>query len=336
MTVGHLALAGSRTSPLDKVVHLPLWVSGAAGFVFLSGVSVALLSRARGGPSRHTRRWVAIRGAVLAVIAVSLNLLGLAWFELVGRPDWYPASDASLTVLVSGRWWLAGTDVLAMYAAFLTVVALAGPWPSRAPRATLLVSAAVYAAAVFLPDVGPTEDPANRPIWDLPAWQIVFFAGLVAGWNWTAVTDWLDHHRRQVLLAGTACLVAIAALRLGLAVANRGVDPLDLRQLEAGPLSWLLDKQSLGPLRLVLIGLTGPAAYLLARRSLPLDHLFTSAGARSLRVYVVSTLAMFLWPISTGRIPWLVVAELQLAAATVLVLSVGLLPAVGRGRPWSF
>jgi hypothetical protein len=44
---------------------------------------------------------------------------------------------------------------------------------------------------------------------------------------------------------------------------------------------------------------------------------------------------MFLWPLITGSSP-LLVTEVELVIATALVLATGLLPAVGRGRPWSF
>ena len=334
MTVGHLAFAGSAPSPLDKLVHLMLWVSGASGFVFLSGVSVALYCRSRGGPGPATRRWVAARGAVLAVLAVALNLIGIGWFALVGRPAWYPAGEPDLVSLATGRWWLPSTDVLVLYAVFLVVLAAAGSWPARAPRRTLALSATVYGAATLLPDVGPTAHPADRPVWDLPAWQLVFFWGLVAGLHWRAVTGWLSAHRRAVLAAGGIGLTTILGLRLALRLAQAGLDPFGLTDFEAGPLGWLLDKQSLGPLRLLLIALVGPAAYLLAQRRLPLDRLLTGAGARSLRVYVASTLLMFVWPLVTSG-P-LLITELELMAGTALVLTVGLAPPVGRGRPWSF
>jgi hypothetical protein len=335
MTVGHLAVSGGQPSPADQVVHGLTWVSGAAGFVFLSGVSVGLVWMKRGGCTSGVRRWTLHRAFFLALVNLAVNGVGLTWFLAAGAPAWYPDQDPTLLDVLTSRWSLPFSDVLPMYAAFLIAAAVLGPWLVAAPRAALAGSVAVYAASFALPGFGPTSVPGDEPIWNLMAWQLLFMSGLVAGTRWEPFCSVIERNRRAVFHLGVAGVATIVALRAGFNLAEHGFDVLGLSTAREPLETTWLAKEVLGPLRVVLIVMIGPSAYLLSRWRLPVDRLAVSAGGRSLRVYVVSTLAAYAWPsLHLGNS--LLVVDASILAATALVLATGLAPPVGRGRAWSF
>ncbi len=336
MTVAHLALAADHASVVDAVVHLPVWVSGAAGFVFLSGTSIGLFWVARGGPSVENRMWALNRGVFLAGLAVALNTIGVAWFRLIGPPSWYPEVEPTVSALVSARWSLLFADVMWMYAAFLVVVAVLGRLLMNHPMKALAGSVVLYAASQFGLAFGPTSVPGGHPTWNLPAWQFLFVTGLLAGTRWNDIRKVLDDNQRFVWWAACAAVGVIVTLRIGFNFAERGIDPIGLvGQRDALETVWL-GKNSLAPARLGLVLGVGPAAYLLCRHRSPLDWILIPAGGRSLRIYAVSTVAAYLW-VATGVNRWPVLnAEIAIIVATVVILTVGRLPALGRGRAWSF
>lgn len=334
MTVGHLAVTHGDFSPLNTAVHAPAWVTGAAGFIFLSGVSVGLLWTARGGCTPTMRRWTATRALFLVAIGYALNGGGILWFNALDHPSWDQTVPPTAVSVLTGRWWLVFTDVMGLYTVFLLAAAIAGPWIVARPRSTLLASGGLYAVSLVAPGFGPTPSPGEPPVWDLLAWQIVFIPGLVAGCRWRQVQTWLSSHRVVVMSLGAAGVVIIAGLRLAFNLAESGVDPIGFASARAELEAVWLAKEALGPARVLLIGLLGPAAYLMARRPLPGDRLITAAGARSLRVYLISTLAAFAWPAVMTAADW-PTSDVAIAVITVLVLAVGLAPAMGRGRPWT-
>ncbi len=336
MTVAHLAQAADHSSVVDALVHLPVWVSGAAGFVFLSGTSIGLFWVARGGASAANRMWALNRGVFLAVLAISLNLIGIAWFRLIGPPTWYPPVEPTMSAVVTARWSLLFADVMWMYAAFLVAAAVLGRLLLARPVVALAGSACLYVASQFGLTFGPTSVPDQPASWNMAAWQFLFVAGLLAGTRWNDIRRFLDHNQRLVWWAAGSAVAVIASLRLGFNFAERGVDPIGLSgQRDALETGWL-GKNSLAPARLGLILAVGPAAYLLCRYRTPFDRVLLPAGGRSLRIYAVSTVAAYLWT-ATGVDLWPVLnAEIAIILATAAILTVGLLPAIGRGRAWSF
>ncbi len=336
MTVAHLAQAADHSSVVDDLVHLPVWVSGAAGFVFLSGTSIGLFWMARGGHSVENRKWALKRGVFLAVLAISLNVIGIAWFRLIGPPRWYPPAEPTASAVVTAQWSLLFADVMWMYAAFLIALALLGRVILAHPLAALAGSVGLYVYSQFDFTFGPTAVPGQSPTWNLAAWQILFVVGLLAGTRWNEIRRVLDVNQRSVwLVAGTAVAV-IFSLRMGFNIAERGIDPMGLSaQRDALETAWL-GKNSLAPARLGLILGVGPAAYLLCRHRTPFDRVLLPAGGRSLRIYAVSTVAAYLWT-ATGVQLWPILnAEIAIIIATAAILTVGMLPALGRGRAWSF
>lgn len=335
MAVGHLAVMGPTPSMIDRAVHLPMWVSGASGFVFLSGVSIGLVWTRQGGPTRAVRRWTASRGLFLLAIGLVLDL-ALAWSPLVRLPPTRAAVEPTLVEVLTGRWWLPFVDALGMYAVFLIGAALLAPLVFAHPQRVLAASAALYAASLALPEVGPIDAPGLPVRWDLPAWQIVFVAGLLAGTRWPQVRAWLADHHRAVAVSGALGLAAIVVLRTGFNIADRGFGLPGIGSSRSGIESFWLDKRTLGPGRLLLIAAVGPLAYRLCTHPLPADRLMIAAGSRSLRVYLVSTLVALLlvgWAASgqPGQLTW----EALILGGTALSLAAGSLRSVGRGRWWS-
>ncbi len=341
ISVGHLAKAGGGGSPLDAAVHAMAWVSGAAGFVFLSGVSVGLLwARRTDESNRMVDLWALGRSAVLIAVVLAVNGFGIAWFELVGRPSWYPSADPTVVTVLTGQWSLPFADVLWMYGVFLACVAFARRTIQSSPGFALGVSVALYAASLLVPPFGPSNGPGEAAAWDLLAWQMVFVTGLVAAGRWSTVRETLERHRSGVLRLGLVGLVAIGALRFGFNLAERGIDPFGVAPVRSSLESYWLVKSSLGPFRVLLIALIGPAAALLTRNQLPIlgtafDRLLIGAGGRSLRVYLVSTVLAFVWTVLPTEAWSVPVTDLAIAAGTAAVLAVGMPRAVGRGRPWS-
>ncbi len=334
MTFGHLTVSGPGRSVVNAGLHAPGWVSGAAGFVFLSGVSVGLLWQSKGEVSAAVKRWTLMRAVVLLGVHVLLNALAIVWSSAVQPLWWMPSVPATPTDLLVGRWMIPFGDVLPMYVVFMAAGVVLAPWVEAAPRRVVIGSASLYIVGLVLPTVGPMREPGDV-VWDLFAWQLIFMIGLVAGRHWGTVRREVVRHRNAAIGIGLAAVALIVALRAMFALAEHG-------RLFASSPTWRddfetewLDKVTMAPLRVVLVFALGPVFYWLCTHSTPADRLLRDAGSRSLRVYVVSTMACLLPPL-IGPIDSFLVNDVVVSALTVAVLATGRPATLGRGRPWSF
>ncbi|MEZ5375935.1 MAG: OpgC domain-containing protein [Acidimicrobiales bacterium] len=334
MTFGHLTVSGRGSSVVNRVLHAPGWVSGAAGFVFLSGVSVGLLWRSKGGFGPAVKQWTIMRAIVLAMVHLLLNIGVIAWSEVVHDTWWVPAIRPSLADLALGAWMIPFGDVLPMYVVFLLAAVVLGPWVGRWSRLVLAGSAAVYLLGLALPSFGPMRTPGDVR-WDLFTWQLIFVAGLVGGTQWPTVRRTIEDRRALVIAAGLASLGAIVVLHTVFALAERGASWSRPGWRETFESAWL-DKVSMQPGRLLLVFTLGPFVYWVCTRRLPFDQWLQRAGSRSLRVYTLSTLACLVPPLA-GALPTTPIGNDTLVAVLTIATLASAVPATRwRGRPWSF
>jgi enterochelin esterase-like enzyme len=248
MVVDHLA----GSSPLYVLTGgNRFYTSAAEGFVFLSGLLVGLTYRRiaeRDGLSAGLWRLLE-RAWTLYLLAVGLTLVVLPVSELLGLP-WATGVDMSNPpALVWSILTLHQTyylvDVPLLYALLLVVAPLAFIllWTGR--TATLLaLSWLVWAGYQVLP--GGTELPwpiQDNNLFQLPAWQVLFFTAMALGFHKERVRAAIPARRDRWLLAlsglSVVGLISLAAITTPLldAIQTGGGGATQ------GNLQWLLDLQ---------------------------------------------------------------------------------------------
>lgn len=326
MVVAHV----SNDSVIHSLIHSPLWIDGAFGFVFLAGLVLGIVQRRKaerkGAPDYQA---LLRRSRLLYVIQFSILGLALVVRSLLGRPAELPSADGV------GGWlhaaWLAATlqlpapnlDVLPMYVVLL-LAAVAGVLALHKGKAkTLLcVSAAVYLLAFLFPKytVMPylAADPWVEFNW--AAWQLPFVGALILGWYWSEK----DIARK---LKSTPALVAAAAVYAGLFLAAQVFDRLKVA--EVTPLGAGIDmafrKFDLGPGTIVFGLATLTLGYLIMTKALtwqmlaPLTGFLETLGKKSLDSFVILCLAVILAPAlftyrESGPVGMMLAAAVLLAA----------------------
>ena len=348
MILGHLNAATSGVSIGDRLIHLPLFIDGAAGFVFLSGVSVALAdgSRIRRGVPRKARvGWILQRSGFIFAVHVAMTFAVLLFLSATRWPLWAGQEhlDASSFVdVVRLHRLVEYLDVLPMYAIFLAFASIA-LW-SRKPKAlaaVAVVSALVYVSSQLWPDwTALRSGAADRPEWVLGAWQILFFGGLLAGTQWPALRARLAKEWRvPALVVGGVMAGALVGIRLIYALHDVLGHPATLAWKSTLE-DHVFAKQSLTLPCLLLYAGFGTAFYVVTtgilERHRELFSPVEAMGMHSLRLYVGSSLVIVVYWAAVGLSPSRLTAEL---AGIVAVLALGVLGqfrTIGRGRSWSF
>jgi peptidoglycan/LPS O-acetylase OafA/YrhL len=313
MIVGHFA-GGSVVS---RVMHVPLWVDGAMGFVLVSGIVLGIVRRTqidRGGTIVDVGRASVRRAAELWAILVTVHVGTFALRAIIDPGGTLPAAGqvgslSSVALDVSSlQVSLRYIDILAVYIWFLLAVPVVIAILRRAFGTVdaLLLSAAVYLFDVVAPiDFLRTsfvwvEDASlqDAPLIAAPRWFSLFVIGMALGWNWTAVQRVIMRPvvQRTVLLA-TAAFVLLAR------AVGRGVFP-DVPD-------WMVSKADLGPLTIMYSVLLVATLFLfvapdgLAHRSSPLLEpglrFLDALGRSSLGSYLIHVFVLFAFDFAVGH-----------------------------------
>ncbi len=352
MAAGHVSGTVTGASILNQILHLPLYVDGAAGFVFLSGVSVALADRGRiqRGASRAERAsWLIQRTAFLyavhiaLTIAVGVGIRQASEAASVPPPNWVAPLDVSLGGLVEVLTFghlVQFADVLPLYVVFLFFTTLVVRFDSPRMRSAIpVISVAVYGISLVRPEWSALHNSEGDIVWVLGTWQILFVAGLAAGSRWDELRVQLaGPWRRNAVVLGVAAAVATLSVRVSFAVSDSLGRPHDeaWRQTIQDD---ILTKWLLPPHRVALAVALGTGLYLvvhwaLGRWSRWLDPL-AEMGSRSLRVYLVSCLAVVPAWILAGPVAGPVERELAVLAVIAICLATAPPRTRFKGSPWS-
>ena len=219
MTTAHLA-AGSWPW---QITHAAIYVDGAVGFVFLSGVVLGITqhrtidrSGLLAGERKLLRRIGLIYCAhlalcVLAFSAVAVNPVRAADFpgiESIGGPA--ATVMATLTLQVNPHY----IAILSLYVVLLilSVGAIAGLENGRAGL-VLAASVGLYTVGYFWPAVFTFSiQPGVPGAVNWASWQLLFFIALLVGWNWrTDPVRRMLASRSLLILATGLVLIAAAA-----------------------------------------------------------------------------------------------------------------------------
>jgi hypothetical protein len=202
MAAGHLT-AGIVT----KLLHVWIWVDGAAGFVCLSGFVLGLSQRARWerGDGHRAKLWILRRAALIWLVSILLTLAALSVrlfiHDLPFIEDIFNArriGSATLDMLLL-RLDVPYFGILAMYVvylacAFLAVMAL----QERKAHLVLTASLAVYVLAQIGLGIGMISQVEGAFV--RSTWQLLFIVGMVVGWEWKGrVLPFVRSRKRQLL-----------------------------------------------------------------------------------------------------------------------------------------
>jgi hypothetical protein len=348
MTVGHLVEVLGGRSVLWYLTHPFAWVDGATGFVFLSGVSLALADRSkvrRGWSQGQRRRWLLGRAAFLYGVHVAMTLAALALLGSSGAGSVGGLApldgETLLDVLSLGR-VVDFLDILPLYAVFVTaaVGVLLHARSRRALAVVVVAATLVYAASQVWPHATAIHHAdTGRISWVLGAWQLLFLAGVLAGRRWEAVSGVWDSRWRWA--AGSWAVLSVVVLVLGRVQAvlddlGRGSYlPAPTERFEEA----LLSKANLGPLRVALAVGAGLALHWLHRRLagrwVRLQVELEELGCRSLRTYLSHVVLVLAVAVGIGTGRDVLVRELIVIGCLLGLLWLAHRPALGAGRPWS-
>ena len=220
MATAHLA-AGSASWQL---FHLAIWIDGAVGFVFLSGLVLGMVQRARverRGPAAASRAVLRRTGVVyaghvalcaLAFAVVALDpprAARLGSVESVGGLA--PAALATLTLRINPSY----ASILSLYVVLLlgallcTFLLRRGLWP-----VVLGLCGALYVAGLIWP--APFTFPPRPGVpgaVNAAAWQLLFVLAVLVGWHWRSPwrRRWVGRGDVGLIAAGVVVLLAVAA-----------------------------------------------------------------------------------------------------------------------------
>ncbi len=216
MITGHV---GTNTY-LNHSVHFLRFVSGAEGFVFLSGLVLGLVYRRRiaaGVARAYGALWR--RALTIWLVHVALVMVGTA---LNGRM-YYHADIPPAAQFGTARFvWLTATlqlqpghalNILPLYVVLLGVAPLAFELLRR--RLSLVLLAASVGGLVFVqyqPDAVSFVHESCGDAFPPLAWQGLFFPGLCVGYHYRFLRDRLVTPHRRLLLYGLTGLCAAAVV----------------------------------------------------------------------------------------------------------------------------
>jgi len=293
MASGHVG-AGLITS----LLHVWRWVDGACGFVLLSAFVLGLSQRAKWDRGQSTaQNWILRRTAQIWAIGLALNLAGMALRladpELVFIPDIFHRGRIleAIGEIATLQLWVNYFGMLRMYVYFLAFAWLAVSLLKRNLDLVVLVASSVLYLLVQVntldPGLGWGAEPYLLGKFSVPAWQFLFFTGLVFGWRWKESVEPLAT-RWQHGIAGVSALGVLGFLWLA-----HGYKIAALERVHPGDLTPWFDKFNLSPpVVIYFICLLGvlPALIAAARRLHPMDRVLRVValiGRHSLACYVI-------------------------------------------------
>ena len=297
MVFAHLA-AGSL---LERVTHAPVWVDGAVGFVFISGLVLALVHRgtvenhglgtALGRVLRRIRL-IYVANAAITFLAIVVGTYLSAHTDMPGahRYGWSMTLLRVLLVALNPPYSVLGLYVFLMLGALGALTLLA----RRRTGLLLALSVVAYLGARLAHLDTSLPGHGHVVAFHVAGWQLLFVLGMALGWHWR------DGHVGRLLLQRRVqlpALVLVVALT-GLAhLVGHGV----MSAAVATRLSSSFDKPTLAPgvlLFAVAILTVGYGAATWAGRS-PVDRWLapvTTIGRHSLDSYVIAMFVTIVIP----------------------------------------
>jgi hypothetical protein len=214
MASGHLA-----EGVITSLLHVWVWVDGAAGFVCLSGFVLGLSQHAKWRRGDEAAQWwILLRAAQIWLVSIAITLFAvsaraffpdLAFIENIFTAARLPSAVRDLLLLDLN---VPNMGILSMYVAFLFCAFFAVAALKRNLDVVVLgASFAVYLVVQFTADRGAPE-PGERSFWRT-AWQFLFFAGLVAGWRWReGILPAVRTRQTPILVASALAMFALLVL----------------------------------------------------------------------------------------------------------------------------
>ncbi|GAA2018719.1 OpgC domain-containing protein [Nakamurella flavida] len=220
MATAHLA-AGSVSWQL---LHAAVWIDGAVGFVFLSGLVLGMVQRGRvdrRGPAAASRAVLRRTGVVyaghvaLCLLAFAVVALDPARSARLGSVELAGGTGPALLSTLTLRINPAYASILSLYVVLLlgallgTALLRRGLWP-----VVLGLSAVLYAVGLIWPTPFTfTPRPGVPGAVNAAAWQLLFALALCLGWAWRSprVRAWVGRPDIGLAAAGLVVLLAVAA-----------------------------------------------------------------------------------------------------------------------------
>lgn len=207
---------------VSMATHPLRFVSGAEGFVFLSGLVLGMVNRRKiaslGPLGAYRAVWRRARMIWLVHCAtVALALATNAWIHRYPDfPDTHGFSAARLVWLTATLRFQPGSllNILPLYVVLLTLAPLALELLRRGWGAALLAaSLGLFLATQYQPGLGAWVHPScGGDAFPVPAWQFVFFGGLVVGYHSGAIRARLLSPFRRQWLIGLSAVCALTAI----------------------------------------------------------------------------------------------------------------------------
>ncbi len=284
-----------------------MYVSAAEGFFLTSGFIVGYIYRKRlSNGLAYVCKKIWSRAAKFYLLSVGLTLMFTYWalkshhpgikYGLPPNPDWHHIISQTLTLQYSFGW----ADFLPRYAVFMAI----------APLAVFLLYKRLWWAVLALSVSAWLLRDQNFFL----SWQIVFFPGIVIGWHWDAIINYLRQLSHSVKRRLTITLLTTAFVTLALSYASVYFLTL-LNQNQPKLPVWLMhftlhwnafndklwvysQKWTLGPLRLAFFASWFAATMLLVNRLQKQINYYTKGflallGRNSLFVYVLHAIVIF-------------------------------------------
>ncbi len=293
MASGHVG-AGAVTS----LLHAWRWVDGACGFVCLSAFVLGLSQRAKWNRGQDAaQNWILRRVVQIWAISFALTLAGLA-LRLVDPELGFIAEIfhrerilGAIVEIATLQLWVDYFGMLRMYVYFLAFAFLAVSLLKRNLDVVVIVVSAAFYLLVQLDTLDPALGWGATPYalgkFSVPAWQFLFFAGLVAGWRWKEIFEPLVLRWRQAIIGVSALGLA------GFIWLAHGYKVAALTPFHPGDLTPWFDKFNLSPPVLIyfacILGVL-PALIQAVRRLALMERALRGValiGRHSLACYVI-------------------------------------------------
>lgn len=272
------------------------FASAAEGFFAISGILVGYIYGPRilkNTKATTIKLWK--RALLLYGLTVGFTLFYSVWSALLPEPyprqvGWVGDGVGLLVQALTLQFHFGWADFLARYAVFMVIAPLA-VWLIATRRAWVVagVSAAIWLLW--------RESPGIQPF---TAWQLIFMFGIILGFYLPAIEQKVASWRLSLRQILWWLVVSIATISYCYVVIRWSILPfLSPSVADTLPTSWLLDRESVGPGR-VLIGVVWFAGlYLLFRRFEGLIQRYTYGallllGQNSLFVYSFEAFLIFL------------------------------------------
>ena len=303
-----------------------LFVTAAEGFFIMSGIVLGIVRGAKyiDRPMKEVTNLLLKRGFQLyltvAVLAIIFTLIGWAYMHAgIGgiKPGIFPADTSIWQVILSSftlQYYYGWADYLRLYALFL----FASPLVFWLLRKGLwyLALAGSFAVWLLFPLLVGDGGYSAAEYWQPVSWQLLFFMGVIIGFNWNFFLDtwngFSDRVRRiiSVSLVSTAVITLVISVLFMLSTMGYNTGPFtsDLRHII---FSNFFNKESLPLTRILLAMIWFWAGFWVFKRfekpiKKAIGWLLLPFGTNSLYVYTLHAFAVFFVHIhiSRGSLLW--------------------------------